>query len=71
MSGQERLLDLLTTRATEGLSDDGSRELNQSLHELTDIGVDDLDLAAAAVDLSRVVVPANMGLYLLVRAATN
>ena len=27
--------------------------------------------AAAAVDLSRVVVPANMGLYLLVRAATN
>ena len=52
MSGQERLLDLLTTRATEGLSADGSRELNQSLHELTDIGVDDLDLAAAAVDLA-------------------
>ena len=52
MSGQERLLDLLTSRATEGLSEERSRELNESLHELADIGADDLDLAAAAADLA-------------------
>jgi anti-sigma-K factor RskA len=52
MSGQERLLDLLTARATEGLSDERSRELDAGLDELTDIGVDDLALAAAAADLA-------------------
>lgn len=52
MSGQERLLDLLTCRATEGLSEERSRELDESLHEVTDIGADDLDLAAAAADLA-------------------
>jgi hypothetical protein len=52
MSGQERLLDLLTSRATEGLSEHRSRELDNRLHELTSIGADDLDLAAAAVDLA-------------------
>ena len=52
MSGQERLLDLLTTRATEGLSAERSMELEENLHQLTDIGADELDLAAAAADLA-------------------
>lgn len=52
MSGQERLLDLLTSRATEGLSPERTRELEENLHPLTDIEADELDLAAAAVDLA-------------------
>ena len=52
MSAQERLLDLLTSRATEGLSAEEAVELDGTLHQLTDLGVDDLDLAAAAADLA-------------------
>lgn len=52
MSGQERLLDLLTSRATEGLSEERSRELDAALRGQTDMGPDDLDLAAAAADLA-------------------
>jgi hypothetical protein len=46
------LLDLLTARATEGLSAGESNELEQALVAQTDLGLDDLDLAAAAVYLT-------------------
>ena len=52
MNVQERLLDLLTSRATEGLSEEESKELDLALHELTDVAADDLDLAAAAAHLA-------------------
>jgi len=52
MSGQGRLLDLLTSRATEGLPKELSRELDAALGRQTDIGPHDLDLAAAAADLA-------------------
>ena len=52
MNEQERLLDLLAARATEGLSEEESRELDRALREVTDVGADDLDLAAAAADLA-------------------
>jgi hypothetical protein len=52
MTGQERLVDLLAARATEGLSEEQSRELDVALHGQTDFDVNDLDLAAAAADLA-------------------
>jgi hypothetical protein len=52
MLSQDRLLDLLTARATEGLSAGKSRELEQSLAGPRDLDTDDLDLAAAAVYLA-------------------
>jgi hypothetical protein len=52
LKGQERLLDLLTSRATEGLSESESRELDGAIGGLTDVGADDLDLAAAAAYLA-------------------
>jgi len=52
MTDQERLLNLLAARATEGLSEEESRELDRAIGDLTDAGADDLDLAAAAADLA-------------------
>ncbi len=52
MLSTDRLLDLLTSRATEGLSDVESLELERALPEQREFGADDLDLAAAAVDLA-------------------
>jgi hypothetical protein len=49
---RDRLLDLLTVRATEGLSAGESDELDHALPAQWDLGVDDLDLAAAAVYLA-------------------
>ena len=49
---RDRLLDLLAARATEGLSAGESDELERALPTQWDLGVDDLDLAAAAVDLA-------------------
>lgn len=49
---RDRLLDLLAARATEGLSAGESSELEQALAGQTDLGADDLDLAAAAVYLA-------------------
>jgi hypothetical protein len=47
----DRLLDLLTARATEGLSTQEAEELECALEEQRDLG-DDLELAAAAVHLA-------------------
>lgn len=44
----ERLLDLMTARATEGLSDDDRRELEAMLASSDDHDPEDMDLAAAA-----------------------
>ncbi len=52
MSAQERIVDLLTSRATEGLSEEEAMELDDTLHHLTDMREDELELAAAAVDLA-------------------
>ncbi|NIM01555.1 MAG: hypothetical protein GTN89_02200 [Acidobacteria bacterium] len=52
MSAQERLLDLLASRATEGLSEEDAMELDGTLHQLTGLSEDDLELAAAAADLA-------------------
>jgi len=52
MPCRDRLLDLLTAHATEGLSAGESNELEQALVAQTDLGLDDLDLAAAAVYLT-------------------
>lgn len=52
MNGQERLLDLLTARATEGLPEAEVMELDLALLGQTDLGRDELDLAAAAADLA-------------------
>lgn len=52
MTGQERLLDLLVARATEGLSYTESRELDANIDRLVDVAEDDIDLAAAAADLA-------------------
>lgn len=52
MPSRDRLLDLLTARATEGLPVDESRELEHALLQQEDLGADDLDLAAAAVYLA-------------------
>ena len=49
---QDRLLDLLAARATEGLSAGESSELEQALAGRRELGLDDLDLAAAAVYLA-------------------
>jgi hypothetical protein len=51
MLSDDRLLDLLAARATEGLPAGQSGELEQALVERPDLGADDLDLAAAAVYL--------------------
>jgi hypothetical protein len=48
----DRLLDLWTARATEGLPAGESDELEQALEEQGAPGADDLDLAAAAVYLA-------------------
>ena len=48
----DRVLDLLAARATEGLSAGEADELGQALPGQRDLGVDDLDLAAAAVYLA-------------------
>jgi hypothetical protein len=52
MLSSERLLDLLTARATEGLTARESDELERVLSEQSALGGDDLDLAAAAVYLA-------------------
>ena len=52
MSSRDRLLDLVVSRATEGLAADEALELEQALHGQTDLDRDDLDLAAAAVYLA-------------------
>lgn len=51
MLSPDRLLDLLAARATEGLSAGDSAELERALSGQAELGVDDLDLAAAAVYL--------------------
>jgi len=48
----DRLLDLLAARATEGLPAGESNELEQALAGQRELGLDDLDLAAAAVYLA-------------------
>lgn len=52
MIREDRLLDLLVARATEGLSERDSVELERLLEEHDGLGVDDLDLAAAAAHLA-------------------
>lgn len=52
MLSRDRLLDLLAARATEGLPAGESSELERALADQTDLGPDDLDLAAAAVYLA-------------------
>jgi hypothetical protein len=46
MPCRDRLLDLLTARATEGLSAGESNELEQALVAQTDLGLDDLESAS-------------------------
>jgi hypothetical protein len=52
MLSQDRLLDLLAARATEGLSADETRELEQALAGQDALAIDDLEIAAAAVYLA-------------------
>ena len=52
MSHNDRLLDLLVARATEGLPAGDANELAQALASQRELDVDDLDLAAAAVNLA-------------------
>jgi hypothetical protein len=52
VSSRDRLLDLMTARATEGLPAHESDELERALSRQKDFAVDDLDLAAAAVYLA-------------------
>ena len=52
MSHNDRLLDLLVARATEGLPAGDANELAQALASQRELDVDDLDLAAAAVYLA-------------------
>ena len=52
MNDRERLLDLLTTRATEGLTETESLELEQSLRSQAEFDIDDFDLAAAVADVA-------------------
>ena len=52
MLPHDRLLDLLAAHATEGLSAGESNELEQSLAGQREMGLGDLDLAAAAVYLA-------------------
>ena len=52
MPTQDRLLDLLATHATEGLSEGEVCELEQALARQKELEADDLDLAAAAVYLA-------------------
>lgn len=52
MLSQDRLLDLFAARATEGLSAGESAELEQALAGRRELGLDDIDLAAAAVYLA-------------------
>jgi hypothetical protein len=52
MAARTRLIDLLATRATEGLSCGEACELEQALGAQTEFDADDLDLAAAAVYLA-------------------
>lgn len=52
MKDQEQLLNLLADRATEGLSDEESRKLDEALRSFTDLDGDELDLTAAAADLA-------------------
>jgi hypothetical protein len=49
MACNDRMLDLLAARATEGLTAAESDELEQALTGQRELGSDDLDLAAAAV----------------------
>ena len=52
MSSQDRLLDLLSSGATQGLSPAQLEEVERLLAEQTALGPDDLDLAAASADLA-------------------
>ena len=52
MLSQDRLLDLLAARATEGLSPDEFRELERALAGQEEFAIDDLEIAAAAVYLA-------------------
>lgn len=52
MLAGDRLLNLLTARATEGLSVGESVELERCLAVQSELDADDLDLAAAAVYLA-------------------
>jgi hypothetical protein len=52
MKPDERLANLLASRATEGLSEEESRELDRLLDELAVDG-EELELAAAALDLAQ------------------
>lgn len=52
MNDQERLLDLFTARATEGLSAEESRQLELALRGPIEVDAADLDLAAAAAALA-------------------
>jgi hypothetical protein len=49
---RDRLLELLADRATQGLSDQESRELDALLAQHPDVDADVMDRAAAAVDLA-------------------
>lgn len=48
----ERLLDLLAARATEGLDADAQQELSALLQGQSDVDADGFDLAAAALYLA-------------------
>lgn len=50
---RERLLDLLAARATEALSAEERSELDALILEFPDVDVDQFDLAAAALEVSR------------------
>lgn len=52
MNGQQRLLDLMTARATEGLDRKESAEFRALIDRQTHFEIDDLDLAAAELDLA-------------------
>lgn len=52
MTRDDRLLDLLAAQATEGLSPEESRELERLLAEASEPDREELELAAAAVDLA-------------------
>ena len=49
---RERLLDLLAARATEGLDERETGELQELLRKYSDVAEDDMDIAAAAADLA-------------------
>jgi anti-sigma-K factor RskA len=50
MKDQQQLLNRLADRATEGLSDEESRILEEALRSFPDLDGDEMDLTAAAVD---------------------